>query len=315
MAERSGGLHGGAGGFLILDKPRGFTSHDVVARVRRLTGERRVGHAGTLDPLATGVLVVCLGKATRLAEYVSEGDKIYRAEVRLGVVTDTWDAEGAILSEADPSPITRQAVEEVLARFTGEIWQTPPAFSALKQQGRPLYRLARRGVTVEPPPRRVTIYRISLDLWAPPRMTLTVYCSKGTYIRSLAHDIGQALGVGAHLAGLVRLAVGPFRLEEAISLEALARSAQEGDWPVHLVPMARALEHLGAVVVEGPILEDILHGRQVPLEHPQKEGLCAAYDVHGELLAILAYDAQSGLWQPRKVLMDEPKRQRDADAI
>ncbi|MBC7316246.1 MAG: hypothetical protein H5T70_07495, partial [Chloroflexi bacterium] len=120
---------------------------------------------------------------------------------------------------------------------------------------------------------------------------------------------------GAHLAGLVRLAVGPFRLEEAISLEALAHSAQEGDWTVHLVPMARALEHLSAVVVEGPILEDILHGRQVPLDHPQKEGLCAAYDVRGELVAILAYDAQSGLWQPRKVLMDGPKGRRNVDAV
>lgn len=313
MAEQSGGSKG-LDGFLILDKPRGFTSHDVVARVRRLTRVRRVGHAGTLDPLATGVLVVCLGKATRLAEYIAEGDKMYRAEIRLGVETDTWDVDGALLAERDASHVTRQAAEEVLARFTGEIWQRPPAFSALKHQGRPLYRLARQGAPVEPPLRRVMIHRISLDLWAPPTMILTVHCSKGTYIRSLAHDIGQALGVGAHLAGLARLAVGPFRLEEAISLDALAQATQTGDWARHLVPMARALGHWPSVRVEGPTLQAILHGQQVPLDSPPEAGLCAALSAAGELVAILAYEAKSGLWQPRKVLMEEPTGRGNADA-
>lgn len=305
-------LAGSANGFLILDKPRGLTSHDVVSRVRRLTGERRVGHAGTLDPLATGVLVVCLGKATRLAEYVSEGDKIYRAEVRLGVETDTWDADGAVLSEADPASVTRQAVEEALGHFIGEIWQVPPAFSALKHRGQPLYRLARKGIAVEAPPRRVTIYRLALDIWAPPTMILTIHCSKGAYIRSLAHNLGQALGVGAHLAGLVRLAVGPFHLEEALSLEALALSAQRGDWARHLVPMCRALGRFPSVTVEGPVLEAILHGQGVPLEVPLQGGLCAAYTPKGDLAAILAYDGDRGLWRPRKVLMDALPREGDA---
>lgn len=304
-----------ANGFLILDKPRGLTSHDVVARVRRLTGVRRVGHAGTLDPLATGVLVICLGKATRLAEYVSDGDKIYRAEVRLGVETDTWDADGTVLVEADPSHITRQAVEEALSRLTGEIWQTPPAFSALKHQGRPLYRLARKGAPVEVPPRRVTIYRLSVDAWAPPLVTLTVYCSKGTYIRSLAHDLGQALGVGAHLAALVRLAVGPFRLEEALSLEALARSVREGNWAAHLAPMTRALEQFPSVTVEGETLEAILHGQGVPLVMPSQADFCVAYTPEGEVAALLAYDSERDVWRPRKVLMDAVSRPGESDVL
>jgi tRNA pseudouridine55 synthase len=268
-------------GILNLDKPRGPTSHDVVDRVRELTGIRRVGHAGTLDPLATGVLLVCIGKATRVSEYLMAGSKVYRARVRLGVATDTYDAEGQVVASAsvDPIEVGRAQVEAALTRFRGVIEQVPPMYSALKHEGKPLHRLARRGVEVERKPRRVEISRLELTEWEPPECTLEVACSPGTYVRALAHDLGQSLGCGAHLTGLVRLASGEFRLENAVTLEALAQATTADRWADLLHPIDAALARFPALHLDADAARRLCRGQAItlasqapPLSPPQGGG-------------------------------------------
>ncbi len=290
-------------GVLVLDKPKGLTSHDVVDEVRRLTGERRVGHAGTLDPLATGVLVVCLGPTTRLAEYLAEGQKSYRATIHLGITTETYDAEGRVVEERPWEHVTRQMFEEALVQFRGVIWQVPPMYAALKRDGQPLYRLARRGVEVERAPRQVRIDDLRLLAWQPPRVTLELRCSKGTYVRSLAHELGQRLGVGAHLADLVRLAVGPFRLESAVPLERLRALCAAGEWRTVLLSMESAVAHLPRLTLEADAARRLALGQALALAPRQDERPHAAYDAHGRLLGIVRYRADRGIWQPEKVLV------------
>ena len=207
---------------LVINKPRGFTSHDVVARVRRITGTKKVGHAGTLDPAATGVLVVLLGKATRLAQFFVELEKRYRGRVVLGVTTDTQDAEGNVESTADVSGVTRTQIEEAFAAFEGDTEQIPPMVSALKREGTPLYVLARRGEVVERAPRPITIRELAVLSVEMPEVEFEMACSKGTYVRTVAADIGERLGCGAHLGQLVRTAVGPFHVDVATTLDELA---------------------------------------------------------------------------------------------
>ena len=207
---------------LVIDKPRGLTSHDVVARVRRMTRVQKVGHAGTLDPAATGVLVVLVGKATRLAQYIVDLEKRYRGRVVLGVTTDTQDAEGKVESTADVSGITRPQIEEAFAAFEGKTEQIPPMVSALKRDGTPLYVLARRGEVVERAPRPITISELKILSVEMPEVEFEMTCSRGTYVRTVAADIGERLGCGAHLGRLVRTAVGPFHVDDATSLDELA---------------------------------------------------------------------------------------------
>ena len=205
-------------GILSINKAAGDTSFGVVAAVRRLCRERRVGHAGTLDPLATGVLPVCIGRATRVVEYLMEHPKKYRAEIRFGMVSDSGDAAGVISSGGDVSALDQAAVTSALALFMGEIKQVPPMLSALKHNGRPLYELAREGITVERAERKIQIYAIDLVSWKTPVATIDVTCSRGTYIRTLAQDLGKALSCGAYLAGLCRTKYGPFDLSNSIEL-------------------------------------------------------------------------------------------------
>ncbi len=212
-------------GILNIDKPQWLSSHDVVARVRRICGTRRVGHAGTLDPLATGVLLVCVGRATRLSEYLMGQQKVYTATVRLGQTTNTYDAEGEVMAERPFSHITPAAIEQALGLYRGSIEQVPPIYSALKVNGQPMYKLARAGKDVERKPRPVTIYELDLIDWTPPNLELRVVCSTGTYIRSLAYDMGETLGCGGHITVLRRTAVGEFKIADAISLEDLAAQA------------------------------------------------------------------------------------------
>ena len=207
---------------LVINKPRGFTSHDVVARVRRITRTKKVGHAGTLDPAATGVLVVLLGKATRLAQFFVELEKGYRGRIVLGVTTDTQDAEGNVESTADVSGVTRTQIEEAFAAFEGDTEQIPPMVSALKRDGTPLYVLARRGEVVERAPRPITIRELAVLSVEMPEVEFEMACSKGTYVRTVAADIGERLGCGAHLGQLVRTAVGPFHVDVATTLDELA---------------------------------------------------------------------------------------------
>ena len=287
-------------GFLNIDKPAGLTSHDVVARVRRGLKIKKVGHAGTLDPMATGVLVLCMGAATRLSEYVMHTAKGYQARVRLGITTDTYDADGEILAEHDASTITQAAVQRVLAEFTGDIEQVPPMYSAIKRQGKKLYELARAGQTVERDPRPVRIEALEIGEWSPPEFTLNVRCSAGTYIRSIAHDIGAGLGVGAHLSGLVRTASGHFTLENAVALDALLAS---DDWQAHLVGPEVALAHIPAVTLDDAAVAGVQHGRAVAADNAESGLLAQAYGPHGEFVAIIEGDGMR--WHPRKVFLRE----------
>lgn len=286
-------------GILNLNKPPGMTSHDVVAFVRRISGQRRAGHAGTLDPMATGVLLVCLGQAARVAEYLMASDKVYLARLRLGIATDTYDAEGEVTQRAEVR-VTREQFEQALSAFVGTLEQTPPMYSAVKHQGTPLYRLARRGETVHTPARRVKIYTLSLKEWAPPTAQIEVHCSKGTYIRSLVHDLGQRLECGAHLVELVRIASGAFRIEEAVSLAELEAACRAGKVEGLLQPLDRALSAFPAIVVDEATAARIACGQRVRLPEDPGMELCRAYAADGHLLAMLRASAE-GLWQPHKV--------------
>jgi tRNA pseudouridine55 synthase len=288
-------------GILNINKPEGMTSHDVVARVRRISGQRKAGHAGTLDPLARGVLLLCLGEATRVAEYLMSGDKVYLARIRLGITTDTYDAEGRISSQAEVT-VTRAQVEEELRTFVGHLEQTPPMYSALKHEGTTLYRLARQGQTVARAPRQVEIHTLELLEWAPPDLQVRVHCSKGTYIRSLAHDLGQRLGCGAHLAGLVREASGAFRIEEAITLTELEEAFAAGRGAELLQPLDVALQAFPAVTVDRATARGIAHGQRVELPADLQAPLSRAYSADGRLLALLRHDQQR-LWRPHKVFV------------
>jgi tRNA pseudouridine55 synthase len=313
-------------GILNFNKPRGPTSHDIIDRVRGLTGVRRVGHAGTLDPLATGVLLVCIGKATRVSEYLMAGQKVYRARVRLGITTDTYDADGQVVASVGPVDIGRAEVERALARFRGAIEQVPPMYSALKRKGKPLHKLARQGVEVKREPRQVEIPRLELTEWEPPECTLEVTCSPGTYVRALAHDLGQALGCGAHLTGLARLASGGFRLEDAVTPDTFTQAAAEDRWPDLLHPIDAALAHFPALRLDAEAARRLCSGQAVP---PHKGGgvderssheegevdeppprvaggieggtLARVYGPDDTFLAIAAYEPATRAWLPHKV--------------
>ena len=291
-------------GILNINKPRSWTSHDVVAKVRRLIGQRRVGHAGTLDPLATGVLLLCVGQATRVAEYLMAGQKRYRATLRLGISTDTYDAEGEVTREVRPVDVSLRQIEATIPTFTGEIEQVPPMYSALKRGGQPLYKLARRGETVERQPRRVTIEALEIVAWTTPELRLEIVCSPGTYIRSLAHDLGERLGCGAHVTGLTRLASGRFTLSKTVSLETLAQAVAAGDWVRLLHPLDAALLDFEALTIDATDTQRLRHGQPLPCPTPPSTALGRAYGPDGALIAIVAHDPEAALWRPKKVFTD-----------
>jgi len=290
-------------GILNVNKPAGWTSHDVVGFLRRRLGERRAGHAGTLDPLATGVLLVCLGQATRVAEYLMASRKTYHAIAELGVTTDTYDSDGQIVARARVPRISEDDVKTALARFVGEIEQTPPAYSAIKQQGVPAYRRARRGEQVELSPRRVRIHSIRLMNWEPPRVEFEVESDPGVYIRSLAHDLGQQLGPGATLIALTRTRSGGFSVSHAASPDHIAVAADEGRLLDYLHPLSSALTALTPVMVDHAGLIRLAYGQPIPciLPPPSHEGYALADN--GDVAAILVYVADGSVWQPKKVFL------------
>ena len=303
---------GQVSGFLIINKPKGITSHDVVARIRKLSGQRKVGHTGTLDPMATGVLLVCLGQATRLIEYMVTSRKQYRAIIRFGVSTNTHDAEGNITAQSNASTLTTPEIKATLPQFTGEIQQIPPVFSAIKQNGQPLYKRARAGEPIEVSPRSVTIYSLDWVNWETPDLTLNVTCSSGTYIRSLARDLGDAVGTGAHLAGLIRTANGQWTLEQAVSLETLENAGQS-NWKQFLHPPDQAIRHLPSVQLNNETAQHIIYGQQIelsptianqPTENKTPPQLLRAYTSNGKFLAILqSVNPQENSWKPKKVFL------------
>ncbi|HSD84895.1 MAG TPA: tRNA pseudouridine(55) synthase TruB [Anaerolineae bacterium] len=287
-------------GLLIIDKPAGLTSHDVVNRVRRTTKTRQVGHAGTLDPMATGVLVVCLGQATRLSEYLLGHDKIYHATIRLGVETNTYDAAGEIVSTRAVN-VDRAAVEQALAQLQGEVQQVPPMYSALKRAGQKLYELARQGIEIEREARSVIIHSIELCSYQAPDVTVDVRCSAGTYIRSIAHDLGTALGTGGHLTALKRTAAGPFTLDQALPLDAFEAAAQTGRWDEHLQTMDAALNDWPLVVLGEPDRIRALNGAPI-FSLTLAGSRCRAHDERGDLIALLVFDQKKKWWRAEKVL-------------
>jgi tRNA pseudouridine55 synthase len=298
-------------GILNINKPQGKTSFSVVAMVKQLTGERRVGHAGTLDPAATGVLPICLGQGTRVIEFLAQATKAYRAQVELGVATDTYDATGKVTYRRDSSRISQGRLEAALDSFRGSIQQTPPMYSAVKYQGKRLYELARAGIEVNRQSRPVRIHRLDLIEWQPPLVTIEIVCDKGTYIRSIAHDLGQSLGCGANLKSLTRLRYGVFDIEDAVPLPQLESAFHHGYWQRLIYPIDVVLSHWTAMVVSEQRGQEIRHGRPLALEYnpskqhipswPSFESHCRAYTLDGCFLAVLYFNPQRGEWQPKKV--------------
>ncbi len=291
-------------GILNINKATGMTSHDVVAKVRKQLKQKRVGHAGTLDPAASGVLPICVGLGTRVAEYLSESGKAYRAEMRFGVVTDTYDTEGSILRTSDASELTLARIEEILPHFLGAQMQIPPLYSAIKLQGQPAYKRIRAGEEITLAARPIEIYALRIVDWQAPLLTLDIECSKGSYIRSLAYDLGEYTGYGAHLAGLIRTRSGPFTLEESISLEQLADLVEQGTLLNAIFPPDYALRNYPALSLDEKTAERVLHGNsfQHDQSSPQLESnLARIYDSSGHFLAIASWDEVGQVWQPKKV--------------
>ena len=277
---------GATDGLVVVDKPSGWTSHDVVARLRRIYGLRRVGHAGTLDPDATGVLLVGLGRATRLLRFLTETGKVYRGEVAFGVATDTLDAAGTETDRRPMPALTEADLAAVLPRFLGTISQVPPMVSAIKVDGRRLHERARAGEVVERAPRTVRIDRIEIEAFTPgewPRARLLVECGSGTYIRSLAADLGEATGGCAHLAVLRRLRVGPFPVEEARTLDEIAEAPEKA-----VLPLAEAVRHLPRIDVDGDTARGVAHGAVFPVTAlgGDEQGPFAVVGPDGRLLAL-----------------------------
>ena len=281
-------------GVLNINKPSGMTSHDVVQAVRRLLKEKRVGHTGTLDPLATGVLVLCIGRAPRIARCLEAGNKEYDAVMRLGVTTDTLDAEGRVLETRSYDPPARSQLLQAVNTFTGTIMQQPPAFSAVKVAGIPSYKRARQGNAEPLKPRQVTIHAIELAAYDNPLVNLIVRCSKGVYIRSLCADIGEMLGSGAHMAGLVRTRSGRFTIQKAVTLGTLAEAAAAGSTEQLLVPMDEALADFPEIALHAADADKILHGNSVLLPEPSSQGsmqgLIRVHDHAGRLLGLARTD-------------------------
>ncbi len=286
-------------GVLVVDKPVGLTSHDVVQVIRKGTNIRRAGHTGTLDPRASGVLVILLGPAVRLSEYVSASDKRYQAVIQLGKTTDTYDADGRVLSSS-PVEITEEQFEEALSHFVGKIEQVPPPYSAVKVKGRKAYEMAREGEEVDLAPRTITVYSLELLEWAAPEAVIDVYCSSGTYIRSLANDLGKMLGCGAHLVGLRRTKSGRFTLRDAVPLRKLREAFEDGTWYQYLIPAAEALGDWPAVELTVDQMDTVRHGHRIAAEDATGK-MARGINEQGELVALLEYVEETNQWQPKKV--------------
>lgn len=273
-------------GILLVDKPQGWTSHDVVAKVRGLARQRRVGHTGTLDPMATGLLVLCLGRATRLVEYMVAHDKTYEGEIRLGASTTTDDAEGEVIATAPVPPLTEALLRTLESRFSGAIEQVPPAFSAVKVAGQRAYAVARKGGVPALQPRTVTVHALRLEVAARDRLRLAVTCGAGTYVRSLARDIGRELGCLGHLSALRRTRAGLFAVEDAWRLDDLAGLAGADRLAEALAPPDEGVADVAAAVLTPERAGLLANGGRVRVESPRPIPLARVFDSTGEFVAI-----------------------------
>ena len=274
-------------GILVLDKPHGLSSNQALQQVRKLYRARKAGHCGSLDPLATGVLPICLGEATKFSSYLLGADKTYRASCRLGQTTTTGDAEGEVLETATVQ-VDEAQIRQTLERFVGEIEQVPPMYSALKHRGQRLYKLARAGEQVEREPRSITIYDLTLTTFTDDSLSIEVSCSTGTYIRTLAEDIGATLGCGAHLTALRRTAVGKFAESTAVTLEKLAQLQHQGMDRIDalLLPVASALVQFPEIELDTASCVDICHGKRIQLDHARASGLCRLVSGEGSFIGL-----------------------------
>lgn len=298
-----------AGGYLNINKPQGWTSTDVVRKLKGVTRAKKIGHGGTLDPLATGVLPICVGSATRFADTVLLGTKSYRITMTLGSSTNTYDSEGDTTAEADWSSVTRKQVVESLKDFRGKFDQVPPMFSALHHNGQRLYELARKGIEVERPARPVETMSLELVEFNAPEVILDVECGHGFYARTLVHDIGEKLVTHAHMTGLVRTHAGVFNLENTVTIEQVIAAADSGDWRDVAMPIDTTLQHMRQATLTSAQVEMVGYGRQIAVYDIGKAGdfesgdRIRAYAPDGELLAILIFEPEKLGWRPEKVLM------------
>ncbi|HYT35082.1 MAG TPA: tRNA pseudouridine(55) synthase TruB [Ktedonobacteraceae bacterium] len=292
-------------GIFNINKTTGMTSHDVVAKIRKILKQKRAGHAGTLDPAASGVLPICIGQGTRVAEYLSESGKAYQADILFGIVTDTYDSEGSIIRTANTAGLTLANIKETLPHFLGSQMQYPPRYSAIKIQGQPAYKRARAGEELSLAARPITITSLEILAWEPPRLILAIECSKGTYIRSLAYDLGEKLACGAHLAALIRVRSGPFTLSESITLAQLADAVTTGTVAERLFPPDFALQSYPAIRLDAATAARVLHGNPFPynLTPPPASPptLARIYGPSNNFLAIAEWSPDQNLWQPKKV--------------
>ena len=265
-----------------MDKPAGISSNDVVQQAKRLFGAQKVGHTGSLDPLATGVLPLCFGEATKFSQYLLDADKKYWAQVRLGITTETGDADGEVIAQADASSVTPAQAVAALETFVGEIEQIPSMYSALKHQGQPLYKLARKGIEVERAPRQVSIYSAELLQFSEASIELRVHCSKGTYIRSLAEDLGAALGCGAHVSALRRLAAGPYEEGQATTLAELCETNDMREMDALLLPVSSAVDSWPAVRLHEDTAHYVRQGQPVQVAHAPTDGWVQIFELAEE---------------------------------
>jgi tRNA pseudouridine55 synthase len=265
-----------------VDKPAGISSNDVVQQAKRLFGAQKVGHTGSLDPLATGVLPLCFGEATKFSQYLLDADKKYWAQVRLGITTETGDADGEVIAQADASSVTPAQAVAALETFVGEIEQIPSMYSALKHQGQPLYKLARKGIEVERAPRQVSIYSAELLQFSEASIELRVHCSKGTYIRSLAEDLGAALGCGAHVSALRRSAAGPYEEGQATTLAELCETNDMQEMDALLLPVSSAVDSWPAVRLHEDTAHYVRQGQPVQVAHAPTDGWVQIFELAEE---------------------------------
>jgi len=295
-------------GIIIVDKPAGLTSHDVVLKIRKWLKIKKVGHAGTLDPLATGVLLITVGWATRLFPYLSGMDKTYTGEIKLGQATDTYDAQGQAVGPAVNNFPEEETLKKAMLAFEGEITQLPPPFSAKKINGEAAFKLARRGKKPELKPIKVQVYRFLLLDYQPPVVNFLVECSSGTYVRTLAHDLGQVLGCGAHLSKLRRLAVGTYTEEEAFTLDKIQELVASGQKEKFIIPLEYLLNDYQAVYLDSQGQKMFLQGQKFSLErvvrassgrrtvkHPE---ICRVFSSQGQLLGLARFEPETRFFQP-----------------
>lgn len=297
-------------GILPAWKPAGLTSHDVVAKVRRLLGIKRIGHTGTLDPMVTGVLPLAIGRATRVVEYIQDLPKSYEAVIRFGIATDTEDLSGNVIQKTDRVEINKQELENTLQAFRGEIEQIPPMYSSVKKDGKRLYELARQGKIVERKPRKVTIYKLDIvnftEQMQMPEATLKITCSKGTYIRTLCKDIGEHMEVPSVMAKLVRTASGPFTIDHCFTLEQIEKWQRSDVLQDKIVPIDQALQHFPAYTVPADDEKHALNGRKLPCSLPAdtfSRVMIRAYTQNGQFIGVYNYDNNQKMLVPLKLFI------------